>query len=279
RCASRRVDPPAHHAGAGRPPVLHGRHPPRQGRIPAHPRDFLPLHRPVLRAEPGRPRRPAHRSADPRERRARRSDHPQRLPQRRAVLLQADARDRVLLRLWGLAGRARRVPLPWHEARRRRLLPEGQLPLPVMTAPARASLEHQLAAEQLPKRRQYVVANTRARWGIVGLAIVLLAALQAAVYLSRREVWQALAINVGAFAVATTLRTLEGLWTWSAFVQETLVLVFVVVAVAPLLVRMIERLQVARDTLAMIEGGDLTARVDDPEHDELRYRGLTLARP
>src|SRR5881396_4431011 len=220
-----------------------------------------------------------------------------------------------------------------------------------MTAPA--SLEDQLAAEQLAKRRRYVLANTRARWALVGFAVVLLATLrlalivplswgflavfagasaavnygmyrlvhdtpfrtwyvylnivvgsamisavlyglgpgghlvyaayliaplQAAVYLGRREVWQALAINVGAFAVATTLRTLEGLWTWSAFVQETLVLVFVVVAVAPLLVRMIERLQVARGTLAKIEGGDLTARVDDPEHDELGYLGLSLGR-
>jgi len=222
-----------------------------------------------------------------------------------------------------------------------------------MTAPARASLEDLLAAEQLAKRRQYVLANTRARWGLVGFAIVLLTAmrlarvvvfpgeflvgfaaaaaalnygmyrlardtpfrawyahlnlavgaalitavlyglgpgghllyaayliapLQAAVYLGRREVWQALAINVGAFAVATTLRTLEGLWTWSAFVQETLVLVFVVAAVAPLLAKMIERLQVARGTLAKIEGGDLTARVDDPEHDELGYLGLSLGR-
>src|SRR6266496_4428565 len=193
-----------------------------------------------------------------------------------------------------------------------------------MTASTSASLEHLLAAEQLAKRRQYVLANTRARWGIVGFAIVLLAAmrltrvvvfpwgflvgfaaaaaslnyvmyrlgpgghllyaayliapLQAAVYLGRREVWQALAINVGAFAVATTLRTLEGLWTWSAFVQETLVLVFVVAALAPLLAKIIERLQVARGTLAQIEGGDLTARVDDPEHDELGYLGLSLGR-
>src|SRR5207249_6964379 len=55
-------------------------------------------------------------------------------------------------------------------------------------------------------------------------------------------------------------------------------LVFVVAAVAPLLAKMIERLQVARGTLAKIEGGDLTARVDDPEHDELGYLGLSLGR-
>ena len=49
-----------------------------------------------------------------------------------------------------------------------------------MTAPARASLEDLLAAEQLAKRRQYVLANTRARWGLVGFAIVLLTAMRLA---------------------------------------------------------------------------------------------------
>src|SRR3989442_5472072 len=49
-----------------------------------------------------------------------------------------------------------------------------------MTASTSASLEHLLAAEQLAKRRQYVLANTRARWGLVGFAIVLLTALRLA---------------------------------------------------------------------------------------------------
>src|SRR5207247_6158484 len=46
--------------------------------------------------------------------------------------------------------------------------------------PAPASLEDQLAAEQLAKRRRYVLANTRARWALVGFAVVLLATLRLA---------------------------------------------------------------------------------------------------
>ena len=220
-----------------------------------------------------------------------------------------------------------------------------------MTAPA--PLDAQLAAEQVAKRREYVLANTRARWGIVGFAIVLLAGvrlahivplswlfllgfaggaaalnyamyrllhdtafrpwyahvniavgsamisavlygvgpsghllyaayliapLQAAVYLGRREVWQALGISGAGFALVTTLRVLDGMWTWSPFFQESLVLLFTTVALAPVLGKMVERLQAARNTLAQIEGGDLTARVDDPEHDELGYLGRSLGR-
>src|SRR5436190_77576 len=220
-----------------------------------------------------------------------------------------------------------------------------------MTAPA--SLEDQLAAEQLAKRRRYVLANTRARWALVGFAVVLLATLrlalivplswgflavfagasaavnygmyrlvhdtpfrtwyvylnivvgsamisavlyglgpgghlvyaayliaplQAAVYLGRREVWQALGINGAGFAVVTTLRVLDGLGTWDVFLQETLVLVFTTAALAPLFSRMVERLRAARGALALIERGDLAARVDDPELDELGYLGLSLGR-
>ena len=47
-----------------------------------------------------------------------------------------------------------------------------------MTAPA--PLDAQLAAEQVAKRREYVLANTRARWGIVAFAIVLLAGVRLA---------------------------------------------------------------------------------------------------
>ena len=36
------------------------------------------------------------------------------------------------------------------------------------------SLESQLAQEQHAKQRQYVLANTRARWGFVGFGIILL---------------------------------------------------------------------------------------------------------
>jgi len=109
-------------------------------------------------------------------------------------------------------------------------------------------------------------------------AAYLIAPLQAAVYLGRREVWQALGISGAGFALVTTLRVLDGMWTWSPFFQESLVLLFTTVALAPVLGKMVERLQGARTTLAQIEGGDLTARVDDPEHDELGYLGRSLGR-
>src|SRR5207245_11360497 len=50
-----------------------------------------------------------------------------------------------------------------------RILPESQLPLPPVI-----SLEHQLIEERFAKQRQYVLANTRARWGFVGFGIALL---------------------------------------------------------------------------------------------------------
>ena len=109
-------------------------------------------------------------------------------------------------------------------------------------------------------------------------AAYLIAPLQAAVYLGRREVWQALGISGAGFALVTTLRVPDGMWTWSPFFQESLVLLFTTVALAPVLGKMVERLQAARNTLAQIEGGDLTARVDDPEHDELGYLGRSLGR-
>src|SRR5207249_1298372 len=222
------------------------------------------------------------------EQRARGARHRQRFPQRRAVLLQADARDRVLLRLRRVPGRARRVPLPRHAARRRRVLPQGQLPLPAMTAPARASLEDLLAAEQLAKRRQYVLANTRARWGLVGFAIVLLTAMR----LARVVVFPgeflvgfaaaAAALNYGMYRLArdTPFRAWYAhlnLAVGAALITAVLYglgpgghLLYAAYLIAPL--------QVARGTLAKIEGGDLTARVDDPEHDELGYLGLSLGR-
>src|SRR3989475_453128 len=87
------VDTPAHHAGQGRQALFHRGYPSREARVPIDPRDLLPLHRPVLRPEPGRARRPAHRAATARLRprlrpvRRRPGQHRQRFPQRRAVLL------------------------------------------------------------------------------------------------------------------------------------------------------------------------------------------------
>ncbi|HEY6092052.1 MAG TPA: methyl-accepting chemotaxis protein [Gemmatimonadales bacterium] len=221
-----------------------------------------------------------------------------------------------------------------------------------------ASLEQQLLEEQRAKQRQYVLTNTRARWGFVGFGIVLLvvvralgvvpislwfmlgfaatfvaanagvrrlvqrgafhpwyaqlnlvvgctlisavvfalganghilygayliAPLQAALYLERREAWGALTINVAAFALATAFARIFGHgWPWTVFLQEALVLVFACVALVPMLVQIIDRLRIARGVLGEIERGDLTRKLDSPDagvaEDELGYLGLSVNR-
>src|SRR5207249_8907251 len=96
-------------------------------------------------------------------------------PQRRSNLLQAYVRDGALLRLRLVSQRARSLQLPPSLTHRRRLLPEGQLPVSHVN-----SLEQQLFQERLAKQRHYVLANTRARWGFVGFGIVPLAAVEIA---------------------------------------------------------------------------------------------------
>src|SRR5437764_808413 len=163
-----------------------------------------------------------------------------------------------------------------------------------------ADLDHQLAAEDRTKERQYVLSGTRGRWRVLGLGVVLLAAirlagvvpvawsfilgftvlfaavnyamtrvarsgalppwytlatmavsaamisaivyavgptghllyvayliapLQAALYLGRNEAWQTLIVNLAAFALVTGIRTSQGApgWSWSAFLEESLV--------------------------------------------------------
>jgi len=215
------------------------------------------------------------------------------------------------------------------------------------------SLEHQLLEEGHAKQRQYVLANTRARWGfvavgallvavgggtrspwialafaasfaaanagvrrlaqrapfepwyaqldlIVGSLVIsavlyalgptghllygayLIAPLQAALYLGRREAWSALATNLVGFALVTALRrTFAGPgWAWSLYVQEALVLVFACVALIPMLVRIVERLRSARGVLGEIERGDLTRQVmgTDTARDELGYLGVSVNR-
>src|SRR5690349_13806111 len=172
-----------------------------------------------------------------------------------------------------------------------------------MTAPR--PLDDELAAEQDAKQRQYLLANTRARWTFVGVGVALLvlvrvahlvpmsflfiaaftvifgavnfgmarlardtafrtwyaalnvgigtamittmlyamgptghvlyaayliAPLQAAFYLGVETAWGAAVLNVTGFAVVTALRNGEGAWTWSLYVQESLVLLFACVA-------------------------------------------------
>jgi methyl-accepting chemotaxis protein len=211
------------------------------------------------------------------------------------------------------------------------------------------SLETQLAEEQYAKQRQYVLANTRARWGFVGFGIILLsvvkvarlvplsiwfvpafaiafaaanygvrrlarrtvfqpwcaqlnlvvgcltisaalfaigptghvlygayliAPLQAALYLGRREAWGALGINLAGFGLIAALRG----WSWSLYLQESLVLLFACVALVPMLVRIVDRLRAARGVLAHVERGDLRVRTHDPELDEIGYLGVSVNR-
>ena len=213
------------------------------------------------------------------------------------------------------------------------------------------SLEHQLSEERLAKQRQYILTNTRARWGFVGFGIVLVAVvklagltpvspwfllgfaavfvaanlgvrrlvqrpafqawyayldlvvgcllvsavlfamgpnghmlygayliapLQAALYLERRDSWGALIINLTAFTLATAIAQVAGHgWAWTTYVQESLVLVFVCVALVPMLVQMVDRLRAARAVLGEIERGDLTRQMDsgatEVSTDELGY--------
>jgi methyl-accepting chemotaxis protein len=216
------------------------------------------------------------------------------------------------------------------------------------------SLAAQLEQERHAKQRQYVLANTRARWGFVGLGILLLLAVrvagivplsywfilgfaatfaaanyavrrlaqrqdfqpwcaqlnlvvgallisavlyaigptghvlygayliapvQAALYLGRREAWGALGINILGFTVVTALRqAFGGGWPWTVALQEVLVLVFVCVALVPMLLLIVERLRTARGVLGEIERGDLTRKVVDPALDELGYLGVSVNR-
>ena len=224
------------------------------------------------------------------------------------------------------------------------------------------SLAHQLLEERFAKQRQYVLANTRARWGFVGFGIALLSAvrlagitpiswwfilvfaaafaganagvrrlvqrgafaqwyaqlnlivgcllisavlfalgpnghvlygayliapLQAAIYLERREAWGALIINLLAFTLVTALAQIVGSggghgWSWSLFIQESLVLVFACVALIPMLVQIVDRLRAARSVLAEIERGDLTRQLDDSAAlaatDELGFLGSSVNR-
>jgi len=220
------------------------------------------------------------------------------------------------------------------------------------------TLEHQLGDEHLAKQRQYVLTNTRARWGFVGFGIALVGAvklagltpispwfllafavafvaanfgvrrlvqrttfqpwysylnlvvgcflisavlfamgpnghvlygayliapLQAALYLERRDSWGALIVNLAAFTLATALAQATGHgWPWTMYIQESLVLVFVCVALVPMLVQIVERLRGARAVLGEIERGDLTRQLDtgtsELTTDELGYLGVSVNR-
>jgi methyl-accepting chemotaxis protein len=220
------------------------------------------------------------------------------------------------------------------------------------------SLGAQLLEERTAKQRQYVLANTRARWGFVGFGIALLvgvklagivtispwfilafaasfaaantgvrrlvergafqpwyaqlnlvvgcllisavlfamgqnghvlygayviAPLQAALYLERREAWGALIINLVAFTLVTAVAQVAGHgWSWALYIQEALVLVFACVALVPMLVQIVDRLRSARGVLGEIERGDLTRQMESgaahAATDELGFLSVSVNR-
>ena len=221
-----------------------------------------------------------------------------------------------------------------------------------MTAPPSPDDLRQLVQERLAKRRQFVIANTQARWRLITIGTLLIAGvrllhvvpvswwfitafavvaiaanfammrlvvatafrswyphltlpigsamisavlyglgptghllygayliapMQAAFYLGRRLAWAALGLNLAGFALVTLLRGGAG-WTWTVYLQEALVLVFVSLALIPLVEGIVRRLHRARGVLAAIEGGALTRKVADPELDELGYLGVSVDR-
>jgi methyl-accepting chemotaxis protein len=113
--------------------------------------------------------------------------------------------------------------------------------------------------------------------GHVLSAAYLITPLQTAVRLGRRGAWGAMAVNLGGFALATALRG-DGGWGWSIFLQETLVLIFVGGALGLTIWRIVARLRASRVTLDRIEQGDLTAKITDPEVDDLGHLGSSVNR-
>jgi methyl-accepting chemotaxis protein len=214
------------------------------------------------------------------------------------------------------------------------------------------SLQQQLDLERTSRQRQYVLTSTRARWSLIGLAMVLLLAvslagvvplslpyiagfavvffsanyamirvvrtavfqpwfahlnlaigaamisavlygvgtagdvlygayliapLQAALYLGRRDAWGAATINTLGFGLVTAILGPRG-WGWATFLQEALVLLFVCVALIPMLARIVGRLRNTRAVLARVERGDLTARADESETDEIGFLSASVNR-
>jgi len=113
--------------------------------------------------------------------------------------------------------------------------------------------------------------------GAVLYGAFLIAPLQAALFLGRRDAWGAVIINIAGFALVTALLGAAG-WGWAVFLQEALVILFVCVALVPMLARIIARLRDTRAILAQIEAGDLTARADESETDELGFLSASVNR-
>src|SRR2546425_1720936 len=120
----------------------------------------------------------------------------------------------------------------------------------------------------------YAVGGT----GHLLYAAYLIAPLQAAYYLGREEAWQALVLNLVGFALLTALRQGGGGWSWTLYLEESLVLVFCCAALVPMLTKIVRRLRATREVLAQIERGDLTVALQDLEADELGYLSMSVNR-
>src|SRR5207244_413191 len=79
-------------------------------------------------------------------------------------------------------------------------------------------------------------------------------------------------------SLLTALRQGGGGWTWTLYLEESLVLVFCCAALVPMLTKIVRRLRATREVLAQIERGDLTVGLQDPECDELGYLGVSVNR-
>jgi len=109
-------------------------------------------------------------------------------------------------------------------------------------------------------------------------AAYLIAPVQAALYLGRRDAWGALGLNLAGFAAVTALPHTPAAWTWSIFLQEALVLLLVSAAAIPLVTGVVDRLRATRTLLARLEAGDLTVRAADAELDEIGFLGVSVNR-
>src|SRR2546427_427452 len=108
----------------------------------------------------------------------------------------------------------------------------------------------------------------------------LIAPLEAAWYLGSTEAWQAVALNLTGFGLATALRAAVGDWSWSLFLQEALGLAFACVVLVPLLTRLASRLRATGEALAQGEAGDrLAARRPRPGGGAADQRGGAAGPP
>src|SRR5438309_11782046 len=114
--------------------------------------------------------------------------------------------------------------------------------------------------------------------GHVLYAAYLIAPLEAAWYLGRTEAWQALALNLTGFGLATALRAAVGDWSWSLVLQESLGLAVACGILVPMLTRIVSRLRATREALVQVERGDLTGQVADAALDELGSLGMSVNR-